>query len=141
MAWTAKRQPFGPNRQALLTGLASDGSGASVPVAVDPLTGRVQTTSVVSYTPTSLTVVFNGQETVAAPGTAEQLPSNAIASITIKALQTNTGSIYIGGSTVDAATGFELLPGDIISFDMSNTNAVYVDAEVAGEGISWLAVD
>lgn len=43
MAWNTKAQPFGVNRAPLLTGLASDDSGVSVPVAVDPDTGAILT--------------------------------------------------------------------------------------------------
>lgn len=43
MAWTNEKQPFGANRAPLLTGLASDGSGVGVPVAVDPVTGAILT--------------------------------------------------------------------------------------------------
>lgn len=141
MAWTDKRQPFGPNRAPLLAGLASDGSGIAVPVAVDPLTGKMETISDVSFTPTSLTTVLSNKKLVTTAGTRAQLPSNAIASITIKALATNTGLIYVGGSNVSSANGLQLAAGDAVSFDMSNTNAVYLDSSVNGEGVTWLAVD
>jgi hypothetical protein len=39
--WTTEKQPFGPNRAPLLSGLASDGSDVAIPVAVDPTTGRL----------------------------------------------------------------------------------------------------
>lgn len=43
MTWSTKAQPFGVNRAPLLTGTASDGSGESIPVAVDPDTGAILT--------------------------------------------------------------------------------------------------
>jgi hypothetical protein len=45
MTWTNETQPFGSNRAPMLTGLASDGSGKDVPVAVDPATGAILTES------------------------------------------------------------------------------------------------
>ncbi len=141
MAWTNEVQPFGPNHAPLLTGWASDGSNVSVPVAVDPATGRIYTDTVVSFTPTALTTVLSGIKLVTTAGTRVNLASNAIASITIKALSTNTGVIYVGGSAVAAANGYQLFANDTVSFDMDNTNAVWLDSSVNAEGISWLAVD
>lgn len=40
-AWTTEKQPYGQNRSPLMAGWASDGSGVAVPVAVDPVTGRI----------------------------------------------------------------------------------------------------
>lgn len=139
--WTSFKNPFGANRVPILYGLASDGSSTPVPVAVDPATGRVQTTSTVSFTPTSLTTVLSGRASVTTAATRVQLPSNPVASVTIKALVTNTGVIYVGGPGVASGNGFQLAAGDSVSFDISNTNAIYIDSSVNGEGVAWLAVD
>jgi hypothetical protein len=52
--------------------------------------------------------------TIAAGGTAERLSSSGIAvtAVTIQASLDNTGSIYVGDSTVDADTGIVVAPGD-----------------------------
>lgn len=139
--WTTFKNPFGANRVPILYGLASDGSGTPVPVAVDPTNGKVQVTSSVSFTPTSLTTVLTGITSVTTAATRVNLPNNAIASITIKALPTNAGIIYVGGAGVTSSNGYQLQPGDAVSFDMSNSNAIWIDSSVSGEGVTWLAVD
>lgn len=42
-SWQNNEQPFGVNHAPLLSGLASDGSGVEVPVAVDKDTGELLT--------------------------------------------------------------------------------------------------
>lgn len=44
-SWKTNEQPFGVNHAPLLSGLASDGSGVEVPVAVDKDTGELLTSS------------------------------------------------------------------------------------------------
>src|SRR5690606_10999760 len=58
--------------------------------------------------------IFNGQTTVTTAGTAEALAaSQALTSgVTVKALASNTGVVYVGGSNVDSTNGFELAAGD-----------------------------
>lgn len=87
------------------------------------------------------TSIVNGKTTVSTAGTRVQLSSNTCLSITLKALSANTGTIYVGNSSVASTNGFELLAGDTVSLDISNTNVVYIDSSVNGEGVTWLAVN
>jgi hypothetical protein len=85
--------------------------------------------------------IINGQKDVAAAGTAEALGGpTAIVSVTIKALGDNTGNIYVGDSSVDSSNGFILEPGDSVSLDIDDLSDVYIDAQVNGEGVSYLGV-
>jgi len=85
--------------------------------------------------------VLNGKTTVTTAGTRVVLAaSTACTSVTIKALSANTGSIYVGNSTVAAANGFELIAGDSVSLDISNLNTVNIDSSVNGEGVTYLGV-
>ncbi len=86
---------------------------------------------------------YYGKKTVAVAGTAEALPSSAtpIKSITIKALASNTGKVYVGGSGVSSANGLELSKGESISFNYNgNLNDIYIDADVSGEGVVYFAL-
>lgn len=93
--------------------------------------------------------VGQGEKTVAAAGTAEALlagPTTEIKvlSVTIKALSTNTGKVYIGDHTVAAANGFDLDPKD--SLDLATDRAdraidlskIFVDAAQNGEGVRFI---
>lgn len=88
--------------------------------------------------------VFGGQPvhehvTVSSAGTAEQLPSNSVpkgAQVAIKALD-NQGTVYVGGSTVDSSNGFPLSSGNTLTYSVSDTSLVYVDADNSGDGIAF----
>lgn len=86
------------------------------------------------------TTVVHNKYSVATAGTRVQLPSNAIDSLTVKALAANTGTIFVGGSTVSSANGFQLAAGDTLSMDVGNSNLVYIDSTVNGEGVTWIAI-
>lgn len=90
-------------------------------------------------TPTTL---FDGKKTVTTAGTRVTLAaSQAVKSVTIKALTTNTGTIYVGDTSVSSANGLQLAAGDSISFDIANLNTVNLDSSVNGEGVTYLGVN
>jgi hypothetical protein len=90
---------------------------------------------------TPLTSCGSGVTTVTTAGTQVALGSStAIDSVTIKALSTNTGLIYVGTSTVSSADGFQLSAGDSVSLDVDNLTDVYVDSAVDTEGVSYLYI-
>lgn len=87
------------------------------------------------------TIIGNGKTTVTSPGSSVQLASStSTSSITIKALATNTGTIYVGSSSVSSANGFQLAAGDTLSLDLNNLNKVYLDASVGGEGVTYVYI-
>tara|TARA_Y100000310_G_C20637200_1_gene791827 strand:- start:126 stop:584 length:459 start_codon:yes stop_codon:yes gene_type:complete len=83
---------------------------------------------------------YTNQFTVTTAGTAVQLQTSANLSLTIKALAGNTGLIYVGDSTVDSSTGFELSAGDSVSLAISQNDVIWLDCSVNGEGVSVIAV-
>lgn len=90
---------------------------------------------------TPLTSCGSGVTTVTTAGTQVALGSStAIDSVTIKALSTNTGLIYVGTSTVSSADGFQLSAGDSVSLDVDNLTDVYIDSAVNAEGVSYIWV-
>ncbi len=87
--------------------------------------------------------LVDGRKTVPTPGTAVSLVTSSTPCkwVTITALPTNTAQVNVGGSTVLAtvggSTGSPLNAGDSITIPVSNANVVFIDARVAGEGVSF----
>lgn len=80
-------------------------------------------------------------QSVTTAGTAVQLPSNIIREITIVALDTNTGFIYVGGAGVSSTVyGIKLASKESITLRLSNSNLVYINSSVSGEGVSYVAI-
>jgi len=86
------------------------------------------------------TSVFSGQLTVTVA--AQTLPSNTLKSgVTVKALSTNTESIFIGvGSIVTVSNGYELSAGEGIFLEVDNTNNVgVISATSNGQKVCFMA--
>lgn len=91
---------------------------------------------------TAPTTVLNGKTTVTTAGTRVTLAASTTAkSVTIKALAANTGTIYIGNSTVAASNGFQLAASDSITLDIANLNTVNIDSSVNGEGVTYAGIN
>ena len=82
--------------------------------------------------------------TVATAGTAVVFGAGIARKLRVKAPAANAGLIYIGGASADAATGYELSPGDEYVFDYASESKVgsvpefdlanhYVDAANNGD--------
>lgn len=136
--WTLERQPFGPNKTPLLAGLASDNSGVSVPVAVDPVTGRILVNATVSVSPVELpSTLVNGQQTVTTSAVALSTGS-LTQGVVLESLSTNTVSIFVGGAGVTTGTGIELAPGGMLGVAVNNTNLIYVICGSTSPIVTWL---
>lgn len=93
----------------------------------------------VQNTPVASTGLYYGKKTVTTAGTRVALASSqAVKSVVIKALQTNTGYIYVGDSSVASTNGFQLLAGDTVSLDIANLSTVNIDSSVNGEGVTYI---
>ena len=92
-------------------------------------------------------MIYDGNKTVAAAGTAEALMSSRTPAswVTVQALLTNTSSVYVGASTVDSGRGIEL-PSALDSWSIPelggptylDLSTIYVDAAVNGEGVKFI---
>lgn len=87
------------------------------------------------------TILNHGKKTVTAAGTRVQLDNVTTLSVTIKALSTNTGIIYVGNSGVTSSNGFQLLANESVSLAVDNLNKIYLDSSVNGEGITYILVN
>ena len=90
--------------------------------------------------------VLSGQRTVATAGTAVALgTANVYGSLVVKALDTNTGKIYIGNdgaNNVSNANGLVLLAGDVVVFEyVGSLGNLFINSTVNGEGVCWLDLD
>ena len=98
--------------------------------------------------PRSEKTLVTGQKLVAAAGT--QLPLLAAKKLVwkckIRALTTNAGAVFVGDSTVDAATGYPLAAGveldldDLLgeSGDIIDLSKIYVDAATNADGVAFI---
>jgi len=82
-----------------------------------------------------------GQATVATAGTRVQLSASSILvdrGVVVKALDGNSGKIYVGNSGVTASNGFELGAGQGITVDTDNLNDIWIDSSVNGDDACWM---
>lgn len=88
--------------------------------------------------------IETGQDTVTNAGSPVQLndgnslpvPNGATVSVT--ALPGNAGNVYVGDSSVDASTGDVLTADSSLSIPVTDVSSIYIDADNAGEGVSWI---
>jgi len=86
----------------------------------------------------NIATIASGEMDVTTAGTALALSATqACKKVDIQAKITNTGKIYIGGTSVDSDEGLELRRGDIYSLEIADLNDVYVDCSVSGEGVRY----
>jgi len=89
----------------------------------------------------------SGEKTVTAAGTAELLATepNEVISVTIKALTSNGGKIYVGENGVSSTDGLDLDAGNSVEFRVSDPEKeyielsdIFVDSAVNGEGVRYI---
>lgn len=74
-----------------------------------------------------------------------QNTSDNVHSITFRGRVGNTGNVYVGDSTVAAAVGFELTPGDAVmyTFRLGSSAPIsdfWVDAASSGDDVDWAVI-
>ena len=88
-----------------------------------------------------LTAQVNNAPLVAAQqavtATAAALPTNSVHGFCVKALPTNSITVYVGPSGVTDSTGYPLNGGDSICHQSSNTNLAYVIASTTGASVAF----
>jgi hypothetical protein len=125
------------------TAPASDTASSGINGRLQRIAQRLTTlvTGIVVSSIAIPTSVFDGQTNVTTAGTRVVLAaSQAILSgVTIKAKIGNTGSIFVGNSSVSSSNGYILAAGDTVFLEIANLNTVNLDATVSGEGVSYVA--
>lgn len=80
-----------------------------------------------------------GQQSVGL--SAIQLSSNQIyLGVTVKASNSNSGTIYVGITGVTSSTGFELGAGESVTIPVDNTNKIYLISDAASQTVSYIGV-
>jgi len=129
--------PRDENRIPTLIGVSSDDITLPTLVAVDPLTNRLLTNSLISETAPTTIIAFVTD--IPTAGTRVQLATNTIAAGIVQAPSTNTGNIFVGGSNVSSSVfGAELQPGQSTGIAIDNTNDIWVDVATSGDDVSFL---
>lgn len=84
--------------------------------------------------------VINGKTTVATAGTAVPLGTSTllINGVTVKSLSGNTGTVFVGNSTVTSANGFELAAGESIFIAVDNVSDIYINASVNAQSVCYV---
>lgn len=60
--------------------------------------------------------------------------------VIVKALPTNTGTVYVGDSAgVTTATGFPLEAGETVSIPVDDADKVWVATDTDNQGVAWIA--
>jgi hypothetical protein len=78
-------------------------------------------------------------------GTAINLPVFVLSYkdvVSVKALSENTGKIYLANSKVEAedhSIAFPLNPGEGVELKIADLGSVWIDADVSGEGVTWIS--
>lgn len=87
-------------------------------------------------------VIGDGGATVATAGTAVQLSTTdtPCKKVEIYALATNTGNVFVGGTTVSSARGAVLEQARSVVLWIDNLNKIYVDAASSADGVSYVYV-
>lgn len=132
------RIPRDQNRVPITAGVSSADGLTPTPLEVNPITGRTLVDATITGGGSTLPASFVANQ--ATVGTsAAALPSNALTEgVIVRALSTNTVSIYIGPVGVTTSTGHELLPGESTSVAVSNTNAIYAISGTAAQGLCFI---
>lgn len=87
------------------------------------------------------TGILNGRALVTTSGVPFQLAGQqSVKSVTIKALQANTAKVYVGASGILPSNGFSLAPSDTVSLDIADLSTVWVDGDVTGDGVRYIAI-
>lgn len=127
-----------PNQVTSLYLKSNAGDNADVVGWADPTTHRILVDASASIAGHS--TIGDGSKDVTTAGTRVALSATSVAckKVHIQAKNTNTGSIYVGGSTIAAGRGIELLTFASITLEVSDLSLIYIDSSVNGEGVTFL---
>jgi hypothetical protein len=111
-----------------------DGSTLRI-LQVDAL-GQVAVSGTLTATPGPYSTLGDGTRTVTTAGVPVPLTaaSNTVSVVLVQALRTNTANISVGNITTQSVT---LAPGEAETLLVDDTNNVYIDAGVNGEGVAY----
>src|SRR4051794_6704976 len=93
------------------------------------------------FTPSVSGTPGDGTATVTTAGTPVQLPNIPVRKVVIQALESNSGTIVVGSSTVVAAVatrrGMALYPTNSVDLNVNNLNLIWIDSTASGDKIHY----
>lgn len=128
------------NHVTVAAAIGNDSDQEVLMLRSDPTTKELLVTSTTGIPVAANGTLGNGSRTVTTAGTRVQLSLTSVSckKVTIQALASNTGSIYIGGSTVASTNGYTIFATQSFTLTVSNLNLVYLDSSVNGEGVIYM---
>jgi hypothetical protein len=103
--------------------------------ATFPVSGSVSVTGTVNTAASNPSAIYSGQQTCNI--TVAALPAQALVNgVVVKALKTNTATVYLGGSAVTTSTGYPLAAGEAISYAVANLSDVYLICQNATDVVA-----
>jgi hypothetical protein len=100
--------------------------------------------SLIDIIPARISPIITAQVHVPTAGTrvrlADPLPGGGGINygVTVSALHTNTGLIFVGGKTVDSTNGYQIGPSEAVTIATPSISDVFIDAAVSGDGVTFL---
>lgn len=84
--------------------------------------------------------VINGKATVTTAATAVALGTSTVLvnGVSIKALNANTGIIYVGKSGVTSANGYELNAGEGIFIACDDLSKIYINSNINNQSVCFV---
>lgn len=126
------------NSKGVSAGVSNDAATDIIQFRIDSATKGLKSDAVLP------SAIVDGRKTVTAPGTAEALVAvpTGCRKVIVTALITNTDYVVVGASTVVAAEGTRrgtpLTAGQSLEIEISDVGLLFIDAVVAGEGVSFI---
>ena len=94
-----------------------------------------------NFKSSGFTSIGTDRKVVAAAGTAVQLQNHACKQVAITGETDNTGAIWIGDASVDetptSQKGIIVYASQTVTLSISNTNLLYIDSAVNGDGVAY----
>jgi hypothetical protein len=119
--------------------LAAEGIDAATETTLDAVKLAAQATESALANEAN---VAHGRTSVTSAGTAEQMPSQVLEDgkpVALIGVRGNTGDVYIGDSSVTSSNGVPVASGQVITLQVTNLDAIYVDADNDGDELAYLA--
>ena len=82
-------------------------------------------------------VIYSGQQTSTGVAVAIAASTPLVEGVIVQALSLNVDSVYVGPAGVTSATGFELQPGQAMSYAVDNLDLIYVISVNSGDGVCY----
>ena len=127
------------NRIVTLLAVSSADSTTPVVIEADATTKRLLVNATLASSEPSPSTLIAFITDIPTAGTRVQLASNTILAGVLQAPSTNTGNVFIGGSSVSSTVfGSELQPGQSVGVAIDNTNNIWADVATNGDDIAFL---